>query len=74
MNWSTIIFNNLYSRLQDLSALTKIIANKDNIKFSVAQVADILLQNWFPVDLTSIISNLKEEDEGVAKPAQKLRL
>jgi hypothetical protein len=74
VNWSTIVFNNLYNRLWDLSALTKIIANKDNIKFSAAQVVDILLQNWFPVDLTSIISNLKEEDEGAAKPAQKLRL
>lgn len=74
MNWFTIVFNNLYSRLWDLSTLTKIIANKDNIEFSAAQVVDILFQNWFLVDLTSIILNLKEEDEGVTKPAQKLRL
>ncbi len=45
VNWFAIVFNNLYSKLQDLSAPTKPNASRDNIKFEVAQVVDILFWN-----------------------------
>jgi len=45
INYVALIFNNLYSRLRDLSTPAKLEANKDNIEFGVTQVVDILLQN-----------------------------
>jgi hypothetical protein len=54
VNWSVVIFNNLYNRLWDLVAPTKLDTSKDNTKFRVAQMIDILLRNWFIVDLTLI--------------------
>jgi hypothetical protein len=38
-----MVFNNLYSKLQDLFTSTKLETSKDNIEFGVAQVVDILL-------------------------------
>ncbi len=60
-----MVFNNLYNMLQDLFTPTKPKVSRDNIEFGVAQVVDILLRNWFPVDPTSIVFDF-EENEGVA--------
>lgn len=67
VNWSTIIFNNLYSKLWNLSPPTKPSANKDIIKFEIAQVVDIMFQNWVLVDSTLILLESNEEDEGATK-------
>jgi hypothetical protein len=55
VNWSVVVFNNLYSRLQDLVALTKLGTSTNNTKFRIAQMVDILLQIWFLIDLSLII-------------------
>jgi hypothetical protein len=62
-----MVFNNLYNKFLDLFTLTKLRVNRDNTKFNVFQVVDILLQNWFLVDPTFIIQDSKEEDEGATK-------
>jgi hypothetical protein len=51
-----------------LSTLTKPSANRDIIKFEVAQVVDILFQDWLLIDLTFILPISNEEEEGVAIP------
>jgi hypothetical protein len=43
--------------------LTKGRTSRDNTKFGVAQVVDILFQKWFSVDLTFIIRESEGEDE-----------
>jgi hypothetical protein len=63
-----MVFNNLYSRLPDLSTPTKPKVSRANIKFNVTQVVDILFQNGFLVDLTFIVLDLEEEDERDTKP------
>jgi len=68
------VFNNLYNRLWDLSTSTKLEANRDIMEFGVAQIVDILLCNWFQVDPTFIVSDSKEEDEGVARLALKVQV
>jgi hypothetical protein len=67
VNWATMVFNNLYSRLWNLFALTKLEANRNNTKFGVAQVVDILLRNWFLIDLTFILPDFDEEDESAVR-------
>jgi len=57
VNWFVIVFNNLYNRFQDLFALTKLGASRDNIKFRAPQAMDILLRNCFLVDLTLSYQN-----------------
>lgn len=37
VNWSVVIFNNLYSRLWDLSASIKLNTSRGNIEFRVAK-------------------------------------
>jgi hypothetical protein len=37
VNWLVVVFNNLYNRLRDLFALTKLITNMGNIEFRVAK-------------------------------------
>ncbi len=54
VNWSAIVFNNLYNKLWGLSAPTKFSASRDNTKFGAAQIEDILFWNCFPIDLTFI--------------------
>jgi hypothetical protein len=44
------------------------------MEFGVAQIVDILLCNWFQVDPTFIVSDSKEEDEGVARLALKVQV
>jgi hypothetical protein len=61
--WDVIVFNNLHIQLLDFFAPTKPRANRDNTEFGVAQMVDILFQNWFPIDLIFIVPNSKEEDE-----------
>jgi hypothetical protein len=61
------VFNNMYSQLHDLFSLTKLGAHKDNMKFNVAQVVNILLWNWFSIESTLIIPDFEEGDEGVTK-------
>ncbi len=73
MNWSTTVFDNLYNRLRDLFTLTKLSTNRDNIEFRVAQVVDILLQNWFMVDSKLIIIKSDEEEEGTTKPQPEVQ-
>jgi hypothetical protein len=46
---------------------------RDNIEFDVAQVIDNLLRSWFSIDPTFIVSNLEEEDEGVARLSPKVQ-
>jgi hypothetical protein len=62
VNWSTMVFNDLYNKLRNLSA------NRDNIEFNATQVVDILFQNGFLVDLTFIVLDLEEDYEGITKP------
>jgi hypothetical protein len=50
-----MVFNNMYNRFWDFFASPKLRVNKDNTKFNVFQVVDILFQNWFLIDLTFII-------------------
>jgi hypothetical protein len=45
VNWSAIVFNNLYNRLWDLFALIKSSIRKDNIEFEATQVVNILFPN-----------------------------
>jgi hypothetical protein len=45
VNWFIVVFNNPYSRLQDLSAPTKPSVRKDNTKFEAAQIVNIIFQN-----------------------------
>jgi hypothetical protein len=45
--------------------------NKDNIEFSVVQVLNILLWNWFLIESIFIIPKFEEEDEGVARAPLK---
>jgi hypothetical protein len=71
VNWSAIVFDNLYNRLQDLFAWTKPSTSRGNIEFIVAQVVDILFQNWFMVDLKFIILKSNEE---LPKFNRKLKL
>ncbi len=47
VNWATMVFNNLYNMLQDLFTLTKLKANRDNIKFGATQIIDMLFRNLF---------------------------
>jgi hypothetical protein len=72
VNWSAIVFNNLCSRLRDLSAPTKLSANRDNTKFGAAQVVDILLWNWF-LNTQSERNQMKRKKE-LLNHYQKLRL
>jgi len=58
VNWSVIVFNNLYNKLQNLFTSTKFDISKDNIEFGIAQMVDILLYNWFMIDLTFILLEL----------------
>jgi hypothetical protein len=67
------MFNNLYSMLRDFFTPTKPKVSKDNIEFGVAQVIDILPQNWFLVGSTSIVPDF-EEDEGVARTSLKTQV
>jgi hypothetical protein len=66
-----VVLKNLYNRLRDLFTPTKPEVSRDNIVFSIAQVVDNLLQSWFQIDMTFIISNLEEEDEGATKLSLK---
>jgi hypothetical protein len=43
INYVALTFNNLYSRLWDLSTPTKLGASRDNTEFGATQVVDILL-------------------------------
>ncbi len=45
INWVIMVFNNLYSKLQDLFTPTKPTMGKDNTEFNNPQVINILLQN-----------------------------
>jgi hypothetical protein len=45
------------------STLTKGRTSRDNTKFGVAQVVDILFQKWFSTDLTFIIQEFEGKDE-----------
>ncbi len=47
-----MVFNNFYSRLRDLFVAIKIKASKNNTKFGIAQLIDILFWNWFLVGPT----------------------
>jgi hypothetical protein len=67
VNLATMVFNNLYSKLWDLFASTKPRMNRDNTKFNIVQVVDILLRNWFLVNLTFIMLDYEEEDEGATR-------
>jgi hypothetical protein len=49
--------------------LTKLGANKDNTQFNIVQVFNIMFWNWFLIELTFIVPDFEEEDEGVAKVA-----
>jgi hypothetical protein len=62
-----MVFNNLYSKFQDLFASTKPKENRNNTKFNVFQVVDILFHNWILIDLTFIVQDFEEEDEGAIK-------
>jgi hypothetical protein len=44
VNWLVVDINNLYNRLWDLFTPTKLDTSRDNTKFKVAQVVDILFQ------------------------------
>ncbi len=74
VNWSAIVFNNLYNKLWGLSAPTKFSASRDNTKFGAAQIEDILFWNCFPIDLTFIWMELYEEKEGLVKPLPKAQI
>lgn len=67
VNWSIVVFNNLYSRLQDLFPPTKPNASKDITEFGIAQVVNIMFRNWFSVDSTLILLKSNEEDEGATR-------
>ncbi len=47
-----------------MSTPTKLEVSRNNTKFSNTQVVDILFWNWFLVDLTFIVLNFEEADEG----------
>jgi len=74
VNWSAIVFNNLYNKLWGLSAPTKFSASRDNTKFGATQVVDIIFWNCFPIDLTFIWMELDEEKEGLVKPLSKAQI
>ncbi len=74
VNWSAIVFNNLYNRLWGLFAPTKFSASRDNTKFGTTQVVDILFWNCFLIDLIFIWMELDEEKEGLIKPLSKAQI
>ncbi len=61
VNWLIIIFNNLYSKLRDLSTPTKFSASRDNNESGATQVEDILLWDGFPIDPTLFRTKLDDE-------------
>jgi hypothetical protein len=67
VNWSDVIFSNFYSKLWDLSALTKSNVSKDNIEFKATQMVDILFQDWFLIDPTLILLVSNEDEKIVAR-------
>ncbi len=71
VNWSIVVFNNLYSRLRDLYTPTKPNTSRDNTEFETPRVVDILFRNWFPVYPTFILLKLDEGEEGAARPVPK---
>lgn len=73
VNSTTMVFNNMYSKLWDLSTSTKLGTNRNNTKFNIIQVVNIQLRNWFLVDSTSIVLNFEEEDESATKSPLETR-
>lgn len=73
VNSTTMVFNNMYSKLWDLSTSTKLETNRNNTKFNIIQVVNIQLRNWFLVDSTSIVLNFEEEDESATKSPLETR-
>jgi hypothetical protein len=57
--------------LWDLFALAK---PMDNTKSSTTQVVDIFLRNWFSIDLTFIVLDFEEEDEGATRAPPKIQV
>jgi hypothetical protein len=67
VNWLVIVFNNLYNRLWGFSTLIKPNASKDNIKFKVTKVVNILVRNCLLIDPKFILLE-SDEEEGATKP------
>jgi hypothetical protein len=65
VNWVQVVFSNLHSKLWDLSTIIKL--EKENLrketKFNVTQVINIILWNWFPIDLTFEAPKSNDEDD-----------
>jgi len=62
INWANVIFNNLHSRLRDLSGPHE--TNTTTVaEFERAQILDRVLRKWFLMDLSFQLLESKEEDE-----------
>jgi hypothetical protein len=62
----------MYNKLKDLSTPIKLKASRDNTEFGVAQVLDILFQNWFLVDLRLVLPNSKDKEEINDRPSHEI--
>jgi hypothetical protein len=60
-----MVFNNLHSQLRDLSIIFKPIKENSSkeIKFGGAQLLNIILQHWFPINPNFQLSKSEDEDE-----------
>ncbi len=74
VNWAQILFNNLHSRLQDLSMVVKLKKNHEETKFDAAQVIDIILCNLFPIGPTFQIPKSNDEGEEEDNSSTKLNI
>jgi hypothetical protein len=64
INWAQVVFNNLHYRLWDLFATIKPKKRpRREMEFGGAQVINIILQHWFPVDPTFQLSKFENKDE-----------
>ncbi len=62
INWAGVMFNNLHSKLRDLGGPNKYNMIRD-VKFGGAQILDIVLWKWFPMDPSLRLPISKEEEE-----------
>jgi hypothetical protein len=56
------VFNNIHSKLRDLGGPNKSNMARD-AEFEGAQILNIMLRKWFPVDPSFRILDFKKEDE-----------
>jgi hypothetical protein len=49
INWAGVVFNNLHNKFRNLGGPNKFNVTTD-VKFEGAQILNILLQKWFPMD------------------------